>query len=133
MLVIALSSAGFVAITPPHSANAAIADPWPTFHHDSSHSGVSSDTAISASNAGGLAQQWAQYVGTSILSSPAVVYNAILAEAVVYFGDSAGVVHAGTPSGNGRRDLYTQHADSETRWERCQHSRGIVQLQIRSL
>jgi outer membrane protein assembly factor BamB len=73
----------------------AASDYWPMFGHDPLHSGVSSDTAIGASTAPGLAKRWSQPLGTaSDQPSPAVAYNAALKETIVYYVTYTGVVSA---------------------------------------
>lgn len=75
-------------------------DDWAMFHHDALHSGVSTETAIGASNAAGLVQKWSQLVGggsqgkAPVLASPAVVYNATLQKTVVYDVSVLGMAHA---------------------------------------
>lgn len=64
-----------------------VVDDWPMFHHDITHSGVSAETTIGASNAASLGVDWEANTGGSVISSPAVVYNAGLAKRVVYIGN----------------------------------------------
>jgi outer membrane protein assembly factor BamB len=69
---------------------------WPTFGHDPAHSGVSSDTAISASTASGLGRRWsAPLTGASARApSPVVAYSGKLGKTVVYTVTFGGVVSA---------------------------------------
>lgn len=61
------------------------ADDWPTFHHDTTHSGVSPDVAVGASAAaGGLALTWKTPAASMFQSTPAAVYNATLNKTLVY-------------------------------------------------
>jgi outer membrane protein assembly factor BamB len=69
---------------------------WPTFGHDPAHSGLSSDTAISASTASGLGKRWsASLTGASARApSPVVAYSGKLSKTVVYTATFGGVVSA---------------------------------------
>lgn len=79
------------------SAAAQSSDDWTTFGHDPSHSGVSPDTTLTATNAQNLSTVWSTQIGTTpspILASPAVVYNATLGKTLVYEVTAAGLVDA---------------------------------------
>jgi outer membrane protein assembly factor BamB len=88
-----LSPAGAAAM--PVSGPAA-GDLWPTFGHDPSHSGVSLDTAISASTASRLGQRWSASLKSDSFRapSPAVAYSEKRNETVVYAVTGGGVVWA---------------------------------------
>lgn len=57
---------------------------WPMFRSDATHSGVSSETAISTATASSLTAGWTATLGTTSYVSPAVATNNTLGEAVVY-------------------------------------------------
>jgi eukaryotic-like serine/threonine-protein kinase len=78
---------------------------WPMFHLDASHSGVSAETTIGASNASTMAPVWQANTGTQSYVSPAVVYNATLDERLVYVANQAGVM-AAYNAANGDRVWY---------------------------
>src|SRR5436305_7577846 len=66
-------------------ARPAAADLWPTFGHDPLHSGVSSDSAITASTAPELSKRWSASLSSTIDEpSPVVAYSAKLHKTVVY-------------------------------------------------
>jgi outer membrane protein assembly factor BamB len=70
-------------------------DLWATFGHNQAHSGTSSDTAIAASTAPGLAKRWSASLNSTIAQpSPAVAYSAKLSETLVYDVTYTGVVSA---------------------------------------
>jgi outer membrane protein assembly factor BamB len=84
-----------VALTGGTSASgAATPEDWPTFGHDAGHSGVSGETAISASNAASLGIKWQVNTGEAVSASPVVAFNAVLNKRVVYVGNNAGVLSA---------------------------------------
>jgi outer membrane protein assembly factor BamB len=65
------------------------------FAQNPAHSGVSSDTAISASTASGLTKQWSASLSSSIAqASPAVAYSPKLGETLVYDVTYPGTVSA---------------------------------------
>jgi outer membrane protein assembly factor BamB len=82
-----------LAMWPAQSASAAT-DEWSTFHHDTMHTGVSSDTAVGAAQATSLSVKWSQPVGGGpVYASPVVANN------LVYDVGVGGVVHAFTTTG----------------------------------
>ena len=91
---------GAVMLEPVSAASAAsgpvtAGDTWPMFGHDPLHSGISSDTAIGASTATGLATRWSQRLGTALdQPSPAVAYNAARKQTLVYEVTYTGVASA---------------------------------------
>jgi outer membrane protein assembly factor BamB len=77
------------------STHPAAGDLWPEFGHDPGHSGVSSDTSITASAAlSGLTKGWSAALGANAQSSPAVAYSANLSKTLVYDVSNTGVVSA---------------------------------------
>jgi outer membrane protein assembly factor BamB len=94
-VVAALALAGPGSPATAGARTAATSDTWPTFGHDPLHSGVSPDTAIGASTAPGLTTRWSRSLGSGPdQPSPAVAYNAILKQTLVYDVTHAGVVAA---------------------------------------
>jgi outer membrane protein assembly factor BamB len=80
----------------------AVAEDWPSFHHDQWHTGVSGETTIGAANAASLAIQWQANTGQATNTSPAVVNNATLGKRLVYQGDKSGTLTA-FDAGTGER------------------------------
>jgi eukaryotic-like serine/threonine-protein kinase len=77
------------------SPSAAQAGYWPMFHLDPSHSGVSTETGISASGMASFGLLWhSPPIGAPSYSSPAVVYDKTLKRALVYLGSTNGAVDA---------------------------------------
>ena len=70
--------------------------PLSTYHGGNARTGFSTDTSITASNAGHLTQRWSIDVRTSLSDQPAVD------DGVVYWGDWKGDMHATTVSGRSR-------------------------------
>ncbi len=67
------------------SAAPSAGDLWPAFGHDPSHSGVSSDTAITASTASSLMKRWSASLSSTVAqASPVVAYSSALSETLVY-------------------------------------------------
>src|SRR5438067_1841559 len=64
------------------------------FHHDASHSGVSADTTIGASNVASLGIDWVANTGSAAYTSPAVAYNGQLGATLVYVGNQSGTLSA---------------------------------------
>src|SRR5438105_6090811 len=91
---------GTVMLSPTNAAATSVSRPaagdlWPAFGHDPMHSGVSSDSAISASTASGLAKRWSVSLSSFYEQpSPAVAYSGKLGETVVYAVTNGGVVSA---------------------------------------
>lgn len=84
------------------SRAAAAGDTWPMFGHDPLHSEVSPDTAIGASTAPGLTTRWSRRLDTvHDQASPAVAYNAVLKQALVYEVTHSGTVSAFSASTGG--------------------------------
>jgi outer membrane protein assembly factor BamB len=85
------------------SGGAAVASPdddSSMFHHDTMHTGVSPDTVIGAAHAPALSVRWSLPVGGGpVYASPAVVYNATKAMALVYEVSVNGIVRASTIAG----------------------------------
>ncbi len=67
---------------------------WPMFHHDPTHSGVSSDDTISASNVSSLGVDWVANTGAPAYASPIVAFNAQLGRTLVYVGSLSGALSA---------------------------------------
>ncbi len=84
----------FAAMLSSTSASGALADDWPMFHHDPTHSGVSTDTTISATLAPSLGVDWVANTGAAGYTSPAVVFNAQLGKSLVYVGNQSGTMAA---------------------------------------
>ncbi len=67
---------------------------WPTFHHDTRHTGVSSDSSVGASSASVLTLKWRTVVGgggrkpATVGASPSVVHNRKLGKDVVYIASA---------------------------------------------
>jgi outer membrane protein assembly factor BamB len=76
------------------STRSAVGNLWPTFGHDPAHSGVSSDTGVTASAAPGLTEGWSASLGANAQSSPAIAHRTNLAETLVYDVTTTGVVSA---------------------------------------
>jgi outer membrane protein assembly factor BamB len=72
----------------------AAAQDWPMFHQNARHSGLSSETAITSSNAGQLSLRWETNTGARSQSSPVVAYSSKLGKTLVYVGNSAGDMSA---------------------------------------
>ena len=70
------------------------AEDWPMFHRDPTHSGVSTEAALGAANAGSLGIQWQANTGQAAYTSPAVVHNGSLNRRLVYVGNSSGTMSA---------------------------------------
>jgi outer membrane protein assembly factor BamB len=92
----AVSALGHGTIKRAAIASAAPADLWPEFGHDPLHSGLSSDTAISASTASGWVKRWSAPLSSDSFRapSPVVAYSGKLSETVVYTVTFGGVVSA---------------------------------------
>lgn len=60
------------------AASPAAADTWPMFHRDARHTGLSSETGPSASDAASLGALWQANTGAGNRTSPAVAYNPVL-------------------------------------------------------
>lgn len=86
-------------VTGAHSAHSATATDWPMFRFDPSHSGVSPETSIGASNVSTLGVAWDTNLGRSVFSSPAVVFDNALGERVVYVGYKKGVAALNADTG----------------------------------
>jgi outer membrane protein assembly factor BamB len=99
LLVLALPPASAVGrgkIARAVKASGAPADLWPEFGHDPLHSGLSPDTAISASTASGLGKRWTASLSADSFRapSPVVAYSGRLNETVVYTVTFGGTVSA---------------------------------------
>lgn len=93
--VLGVVTPGLVSGATVASAKPAAGDLWPTFGHDPQHSGVSSDTAITASTASRLSERWSASLTSKIdRPSPAVAYSAKLRKTLVYAATYDGVVSA---------------------------------------
>lgn len=67
---------------------------WPMFHMDRNHSGVSAETALTATNVSSLGVDWVANTGGPAYTSPVVAYNAQLARTLVYVGNQNGTFAA---------------------------------------
>ena len=67
---------------------------WPMFHHDSSHTGLSGDTAITGSTISQMGLDWEANTGSSTFTSPAVVLDQSLGIPLVILGNQDGSVNA---------------------------------------
>jgi outer membrane protein assembly factor BamB len=67
---------------------------WPMFHHDVTHSGVSTETILDSTNAANLGLRWQANTGSPAYTSPAVVYNATLGKTLVYVANQDGTFGA---------------------------------------
>lgn len=82
----------------PTPAEASTGGFWPTFHHDTLHTGVSPDTSVGASTATSLTLKWRTAVGgggskpANVAASPAIVHNQTLGKTLAY------IASAGTPA-----------------------------------
>lgn len=84
----------------PGPATASTSDDSSMFHHDTLHTGVSTDTMVGAAHAPALSIKWSVPVGGGpVYASPAVVYNATEATALVYEVSVDGIVRASTTAG----------------------------------
>jgi outer membrane protein assembly factor BamB len=92
-VVFALLLAGLVFVGGGSSAVQSSTD-WPGFHHDKRHTGVSTDTAIGASNVASLGVDWVANTGSPAYTSPAVAFNAQLGKTLVYIGNQSGTLTA---------------------------------------
>jgi outer membrane protein assembly factor BamB len=63
---------------------------WPKFADNPGDTGLSSDTGISAVNAGTLGVHWMTALGSPPVSSPVTAWNATLGETLVYIGTQSG-------------------------------------------
>jgi outer membrane protein assembly factor BamB len=74
----------------PMPAAASTVSVWPTFHHDTLHTGVSSDTSVGASSAAALTLKWRTLVGgggtkpAKVAASPAIAANQMLGKTLAY-------------------------------------------------
>ncbi len=77
------------------SAASSTGDQWPMFGHDPSHTGVSPDTAISASTAPSMTRRWSAPLSSTIAQgSPVVAYSSKLKQTLVYDVTYPGTVSA---------------------------------------
>src|SRR5439155_27372647 len=76
------------------TAGVALAYPWPVFHRDQTHSGVSPETFVSTANASTLGVAWQQNTGAVVQASPVVAKVASLGKSLVFVGNVAGKVSA---------------------------------------
>ena len=67
---------------------------WPMFHHDQTHSGISSDNTITAANVASLGVDWVANTGAAAYTAPAVAFNAQLGKTLVYIGNQTGTLNA---------------------------------------
>jgi outer membrane protein assembly factor BamB len=67
---------------------------WPTFHGNAQLTGVSQDTAVSASNAGQLGVRWMTHTFGPVLSSPVTHYSGSLGKTLAYVANEKGFVEA---------------------------------------
>jgi outer membrane protein assembly factor BamB len=81
-------------ITAGGPAVGATTDTWPMFHHDASHSGVSADTTISATQSSSLGVDWVANTGSQVYTSPAVANNTTLGKTLVFVGNQSGTMSA---------------------------------------
>jgi outer membrane protein assembly factor BamB len=95
VLVCGLCSPAFLTSCSSYASTAASSHPLPlaTYHGDNARTGYSTDSSITASNAGHLTQRWSVDVRTSLSDQPVVDGG------VVYWGDWKGDFHATTVSG----------------------------------
>ena len=87
----ALAALALLALAAPAAASA---DTWPTFHHDNTHSGVSSETAINTATAASLGVNWQVNTGSQARTSPIIAHSTALNQDLVYEGSDNGVVSA---------------------------------------
>jgi outer membrane protein assembly factor BamB len=91
--MVMLGPAGAVSAAAPAASTSF--DTWAMFGHDAQHSGVSPDTAIGASTAPSLAKRWSKSLASSSdQPSPAVAYNAVRKQTLVYDVTYTGVASA---------------------------------------
>jgi outer membrane protein assembly factor BamB len=72
----------------------ASAAPWPMFHRDRGHSGVSPETFVSTANAADLGVAWQANTGAAVQASPVVAYVASLGRSLVFVGNQGGKLSA---------------------------------------
>lgn len=75
-------------------AGTAFAAPWPMFHRDAVHSGVSPETFVSTTNAAQLGVAWEANTGAAVQASPVVAYVASLGRSLVFVGNQGGKLSA---------------------------------------
>ncbi|MCI4365101.1 MAG: PQQ-binding-like beta-propeller repeat protein [Thermoplasmata archaeon] len=81
---------------PPPSGLAPLAIPknnhydWPEFHHNPALNGYASNSPLSSANASALGVAWATNLYGAALDSPAVAYDPLLGETLVYVGTDTG-------------------------------------------
>ena len=83
-----------VALLSSASAGGAVADDWPMFHHDPTHTGVSTDGTISTANVGTVGLDWAANTGAASYTSPVVAHSASLGKDLVYAANQVGSLSA---------------------------------------
>jgi len=89
-----LTALGAVTAVVIAASGPALAEDWPMFHRDPTHTGLSSETTLGASNAASMGIKWQANTGQAAYTSPAVVYNGTLDRRLVYVGNSAGTMAA---------------------------------------
>ena len=67
---------------------------WPTFHGNSSLTGVSMDPAISTANASQLGVRWMTHTFGPVLSSPVTEYSPTLGQTLAYVVNESGELEA---------------------------------------
>jgi outer membrane protein assembly factor BamB len=78
------------------AADASTGGFWPTFHHDTLHTGVSPDTVVGASTAPSLTLKWRTAVAGggskpgTVAASPAIVHNHTLGKTLAYIASAGG-------------------------------------------
>ena len=106
-----LAASAAVAVLVALAAGSAAADPWPMFHRDQRHAGVSPETFVSTANASTLGVAWQQNTGAVVQASPVVAKVASLGKSLVFVGNNAGNVSAYDAATGQRRWVFATGAN----------------------
>ncbi|MDT5323987.1 MAG: hypothetical protein QOF25_1139 [Mycobacterium sp.] len=89
-----LGVAALIALVSSVTASGALADDWTMFHHDPTHTGVSTDSTFNSSNAATIGLDWAANTGSSSYTSPVVAHSTSLNKDLVYAANQMGAISA---------------------------------------
>lgn len=106
-----LGVVALIALVSSVNASGALADDWTMFHHDPTHTGVSTDGTISTNNISTVGLDWAANTGSSSYTSPVVAHSTSLNKDLVYAANQMGAISAYNVA-NGDRQWVLQLAAS---------------------
>jgi outer membrane protein assembly factor BamB len=89
-----LGVAALIALASSVTASGALADDWTMFHHDPTHTGVSTDGTISTNNISTVGLDWAANTGSASYTSPVVAHSTSLNKDLVYAANQVGAINA---------------------------------------